>query len=596
MSSEVLYRKWRPRTLVEVVGQEVVTTTLRNAVRSGRVGHAYLFCGPRGTGKTSTGRILAKAVNCLHPVEGEPCNECEACVSISDGRCLDIIEIDAASNRGIDDIRQLRERVNYSPSSLKRKVYVIDEVHMLTDAASNALLKTLEEPPEHVMFVLATTEAHKVMATIQSRCQCFNFRRLSLDAIASKLKLVCEREGVEVEPAALEIIARAGAGSLRDAENTVQQLLASHGHHLSVEEVQSVLGIADDSYVMGLSQNVVSQNLAGGLRVLHDANEAGVDMRQFGRQTVETLRNLLLVRSGCAELVDVAQERKEQLMGIAAAADIDSLARATRLFSEATGKDSSRQMLGLELALVDCVLGPDEQAVPPAGSVGKVREGVGSPAEVRRNRKMEKAPAAVVPEQVRHSPGSRPQTGAPAADSSVQLTRRGDNQTGGQDVAETPVMAYVQTPVASSAEPRNDMASEPPPMEETPPGAPGSEYEEPEAQGELGQIRARWKEFVDSLRGAGATGSIDAYLRSACEPTSVEDDVLVLRFSHKFHLENVEKPAHHELIEKSLESFFGRSYKVKCVLQPVAGNKGTEANRASTLVEEAIQRGGRIRR
>ena len=222
---------------MEVVGQEVVTTTLRNAVRSGRVGHAYLFCGPRGTGKTSTGRILAKAVNCLHPVDGEPCNECEVCVSISEGRCLDIIEIDAASNRGIDDIRQLRERVNYAPSSLKRKVYVIDEVHMLTDAASNALLKTLEEPPGHVMFVLATTESHKVLPTIQSRCQCFNFRRLSLEAIVAKLKVVCEREKVEVEETALEIIARAGAGSLRDAENTVQQLLASHGHRLAVEEV-----------------------------------------------------------------------------------------------------------------------------------------------------------------------------------------------------------------------------------------------------------------------------------------------------------------------------------------------------------------------
>ncbi|MBE9505804.1 MAG: DNA polymerase III subunit gamma/tau, partial [Chloroflexi bacterium] len=313
MSSEVLYRKWRPQALVEVVGQEVVTTTLRNAVRAGRVGHAYLFSGPRGTGKTSTGRILAKAVNCLSPVDGEPCNTCEACTSISGGRSLDVIEIDAASNRGIDDIRQLRERVNYAPGSLWRKVYIIDEVHMLTDAASNALLKTLEEPPQHVMFVLATTEFHKVIPTIASRCQCFNFRRLSVDAIVSKLRLVCEREGIEAGNEALEIIARAGDGSLRDAENVVQRLLASHGRRLGPEEVKAGLGVADESYVLRLAGRMVARDLAAGLRVLHEACDSGVDMRQFGRQTVATLRNLLLVKSECEDIVEVGRERREEL-------------------------------------------------------------------------------------------------------------------------------------------------------------------------------------------------------------------------------------------------------------------------------------------
>ena len=199
MASQVFYRKWRPQTLAEVVGQEPVTQTLLNALSSGRVSHAYLFCGPRGTGKTSTGRILAKAVNCLTNGKGEPCNTCEICQAITEGRALDIVEIDAASNRGIDDIRDLREKVNYAPNQARYKVYIVDEVHMLTKEASNALLKTLEEPPPHVIFVLATTEAHKVLPTILSRCQRFDFRRLPQADIASKLARICSAEDIHIE-------------------------------------------------------------------------------------------------------------------------------------------------------------------------------------------------------------------------------------------------------------------------------------------------------------------------------------------------------------------------------------------------------------
>ena len=196
--SEVLYRKWRPKSLSEVVGQDTVTKTLRQAVSSGRLAHAYLFCGPRGTGKTSTARILAKAVNCLHPVDGEPDNECDRCQAIIEGRALDMIEIDAASNRGIDDIRDLSDKITFMPSEFRYKVYIVDEVHMLTEQAFNALLKTLEEPPDHAMFILATTEVHKVPLTIVSRCQRYDFRRLSLEAITDKLAELCAAE--EVEP------------------------------------------------------------------------------------------------------------------------------------------------------------------------------------------------------------------------------------------------------------------------------------------------------------------------------------------------------------------------------------------------------------
>ncbi|MDD4860112.1 MAG: DNA polymerase III subunit gamma/tau, partial [Dehalococcoidales bacterium] len=225
MSSQVFYRKWRPQTLAEVVGQQAVTQTLLNALAGERVSHAYLFCGPRGTGKTSTGRILAKAINCItNEGKGEPCNTCLLCQSITEGRAMDVIEVDAASNRGIDEIRDLREKVNYAPSQARHKVYIIDEVHMLTKEASNALLKTLEEPPPHVIFILATTEAHKVLPTILSRCQRFDFRRISQTDVVNKLAQVCQTEGIKIEPQSLNLIARTSTGSLRDAENLLQQL------------------------------------------------------------------------------------------------------------------------------------------------------------------------------------------------------------------------------------------------------------------------------------------------------------------------------------------------------------------------------------
>src|SRR4030042_1158544 len=238
MGSEVFYRKWRPQALAEVVGQEPITQTLRHAVESGKRAHAYLFCGPRGTGKTSTGRILAKALNCPNQVHGEPCNACNICRSITEGRALDVIEIDAASNRGIDEIRSLREKANYAPSLARYKVYIVDEVHMLTEAACNALLKTLEEPPAHVIFVLATTEAHKMLTTIVSRCPRFNFHRLRQTEIVDKLKLICRKEKIQIEAASLELIARAATGSLRDAENILQQMIAYHGTRMELDQLQ----------------------------------------------------------------------------------------------------------------------------------------------------------------------------------------------------------------------------------------------------------------------------------------------------------------------------------------------------------------------
>ncbi len=598
MSSEVLYRKWRPQTLGEVVGQETVTTTLRNAVRGNRVGHAYLFCGPRGTGKTSTGRILAKAVNCENPVDGEPCNTCPACISISEGRCLDIIEIDAASNRGVDDIRQLRERVNYASGTVPHKVYIVDEVHMLTDVASNALLKTLEEPPPHVIFILATTEFHKVLPTIVSRCQSFHFRRLALNAIAAKLRYVCEREGIEAEDESLSAISRAAGGSLRDAENLLQQLLASHGRRLRPAEVREVLGIADESYVIGLIDELVSGDLAAGLRLLHRASDDGVDMRHFSHQLVTSLRDLLLVKSGCDDLVEGGADRIEALKRAGEHATYDGIAGAVRRFAESSTRDASQPLLSLELAFVDCVLprvdaSPAEvkgdaastvqkgvkKRTPPVTEGGPGRPGTGA-GEARhkatRAAAVDASSSTTSPEATMAHEGPSPGVTDGVDSTSDVVPEQATREAAGQSIAPD----VVDAGSGPAAEPLAQADQ----LEQAPEG--------------LGQVRARWREYVDSLRGLGSTGNLDAFLRSACEPISLEDDVLVLRFAHKFHKSKVEDPKYRHVIEERLLQFYGRPYRVECVLEAQQGNGATSsvaAKREGGLVDAAFRLGARPR-
>jgi DNA polymerase III subunit gamma/tau len=356
MASQVFYRKWRPQTLAEIVGQEQVTQTLHNALSSGRVSHAYLFCGPRGTGKTSTGRILAKAVNCLTNGKGEPCNTCPMCQAITEGRALDVIEIDAASNRGIDDIRELRERVNYAPNQARYKVYIIDEVHMLTEPASNALLKTLEEPPPHVIFILATTEAHKILPTILSRCQRFDFHRLSLAEIASKLTRICSLEGIHIEPEALRLVAKAATGSLRDAENLLEQLTAHYGSEVELHQVQILLGVTGDWRVRELVKHIVNNDVSAGITTINSVNSDGLDLKQFNRELVEYLRGLLLVKTGSGEAVDLTADDIAELKELADKTPLSQILKAVKLFGQLGFGFDNYSTLPLELALVDCAL------------------------------------------------------------------------------------------------------------------------------------------------------------------------------------------------------------------------------------------------
>jgi len=519
MGSEVFYRKWRPQTLSEVLGQEPVTTTLSHAVESGKISHAYLFCGPRGTGKTSMARILAKAVNCPERKGGEPCSTCSMCQSIAEGRALDVVEIDAASNRGIDEIRSLREKANYAPSIARYKVYIIDEVHMLTEAACNALLKTLEEPPAHVIFILATTEAHKVIPTIVSRCQRFNFRRLGLGEIVAKLKLICDREGVHAEADSLRLIARAATGSLRDAENILQQMIAYYGDQIEHDQVQAELGMGWDSRVRQLAQHVLTGDLAGGLRAINGLNTDGVDIRQFNLGFVEYLRGLMLAKSRCEEALDVTGEDLAEMAKLAANTTLDRLLNAVKTFSSIDFRGNNYSSLPLELALLDCAL-----------STGVRQE----------RRASHEVPDAAVDDDTR--PQGKP--------------------------VETPA---VKPPSENRAEARDEEATQ-----------------------DIERLRDRWKEFIGSLRGEGSSGNLDAFLRSACDPVSLEDDTLVLGFYYSFHKEKIEDAKYRHLVERKLSEVFGRPYKIRCVLVEQKKEFTPEDRIRNPVIKAALEMGARI--
>ena len=364
MTSEVLYRKWRPRKLSEVVGQDSVTQTLRRSVATGRMAHAYLLCGPRGTGKTSTARILAKAINCLSAVDGEPDNECDPCIAINEGRALDLIEIDAASNRGIDDIRNLSDKINFAPNEFKFKVYIVDEVHMLTEQAFNALLKTLEEPPGHAIFVLATTEAHKVPLTIISRCQRYDFRRVPLDVTGAKLAELCAAENIQASQDALDLIARSSTGSLRDAENLLEQAAVSYGSPLDADQVREMLGMGGDEQALELAKCIVSRSVAEGLSVINRVAGEGADLQQLQRGVTEFLRSVMLSKTGAATTLGYPDETSAVLNELATGADLPHLLRSIRAFSAVDTRRDTSSPLPLELALVESSLEP--VAAPPA--------------------------------------------------------------------------------------------------------------------------------------------------------------------------------------------------------------------------------------
>ncbi len=508
MAQQALYRKWRAQDFDEIIGQPNIVRTLRHAVRDNRVAHAYLFAGPRGTGKTSTARILAKAVNCLSDSENKPCNECALCKSITEGRCLDLIEIDAASNRGIDEIRELRERVNFAPSEGTYKIYLIDEVHMLTNEAFNALLKTLEEPPEHVIFILATTEAYRLPATILSRCQRFDFRHVSLQDLLKKLNKICAAENIDIESAALEMIARQATGSFRDAESLLDQLAAS-GERISFDYVQSVLGAASSQAVGELVDYVIARDLSGGLNLINRVVEEGIDPRQFNLELLEYLRGLLLLKSDdSGELLrNVTEEILAKMQQQAPKLPLPRLVKIVNLFNDALTQRRSQKaggvllQLPLEVAFTATTL-PDEP-VPVV---------------------------AVAPQTVREAPTAK--------------------------VAAAPVPPRPSAPPPPVAKP----TPAPPPPEPTVTVA------EPLApvEGEItmADIHARWTSFMNTLKSYDAR--VEAFMKD-CSAEDIAGNKVILLFKHKFHYSQISKADNKELVERVLADVLGQPCTVECV-------------------------------
>jgi len=558
LTSHSFYRKWRSQTFAEIVGQEHVTRTLLNALSLGRLSHAYLFCGPRGIGKTSTARVLAKAVNCQRNGRGEPCNECDLCVAINENRCLDVIELDAASNRGIDEIRDLREKVNLAPSQARYKFYILDEAHMLTTEACNALLKTLEEPPAHVIFILATTEVQRLPPTILSRCQRFDFRRPSLPVIVERLRFIAEREGLEVEPGALELIARAATGSLRDAVSLLDQLVAYSGPRFGQTEVRAALGVGEWESVRGLARLVLERQLAEGLRLINQVVVEGNDLRQFCREVVEYLRKVMLLQLGGdqADLVDATAEEMEALRDLARTVPLERTVRAVKLFqgAEVALRATVHPQLPLELALVEAVM-EDGRAVPvsahqrPHPTAGEFS----SQPHHRLGPSLSEEPVRV-----------------PAGDDSSAKT------------VEIPTERV--RPATSPATSAETIKSAETPASTTPPVG-------LTAQGT--QLEQEWRQVIEAM---GAVNKrIQALLRSSW-PVGIEGDTLVVGFSHRFHQQAIEEAKSRVLVERVIGEVLGRKCFLRCTL---ANNVQREQNADITedpLVQYSVAQGARIRR
>ena len=580
--SEVFYRKWRPRSLDQVVGQEAVTQTLRNAVILDRVAHAYLFCGPRGTGKTSTARILAKAVNCLSPRDGEPDNECRLCTSINESRALDLIEIDAASNRGIDDIRDLREKVHYSPNEARYKVYIIDEAHMLTGPAFNALLKTLEEPPEHAIFVLATTEAHKVPLTIISRCQRFDFRRIPVEASIARLEELCRDEGIEAAHEALNLIARTSAGSLRDAENLLEQALVSYGSPLSEDQVRDLLELGGEQRALELAGHVATRSVREGLAVINDVAGEGVDLRQFHRGVMECLRGVLLLKSGAEAPLGYPDETKAQMRLLAEQVSLAHLVRALKTFAGVDLRRDSVSSLPLELALVESSLeeevgAPDTERPAPAATPGPTRSPYVAPPPLDTSPR--------TPSIAASPPSLGKAEAAPAA---------GDQSRS----AEAP--SPLRSPnAASSPSPPGpaevDSAPKPGPGEKQMP-RPSPEDPPTEPQRRLDSM---WDSIINGLRTRkGKRFNLSALLRVSSE-RGAADGTITLKYSHPSHLqrmqEELDDPGAGKVLRETFAQAMGHPFEIRATaVDGTENGPRRSASQRSRLVRAAQAMGARV--
>jgi len=534
----VLARKFRPQTFEDVAGQEHVVKTLRNSIGQGRVAHAFLFSGPRGVGKTSVARILAKSLNCEKGPTATPCNVCSNCLEITKGSSLDVREIDGASNRGIDEIRELRENVKFAPAASKYKIYIIDEVHMLTREAFNALLKTLEEPPAHVIFIFATTENHKVPATILSRCQCYDFRRISLKEIAANLGRVAAAEGIKISSTALLWIAEAGDGSMRDAQSIFDQVISYAGMNIKDDDVEESLGLADRKYLFRLSETVLQRNAGACLIILEEAYLAGIDMKHFYQILVKHFRNLLLVKIAAdgSSSFDIAPEQIEKLKNQVQTISRETLQRFVEILIAEEGSFLRSQEPRMKLETIIVKMAYLEPIIP-LGEIIATIENI---------------------EQ-------RLQQGLPAADNNTE-PRFSENNT----IKETPADYNTKSSIIADTNQENNF---------------------PYADNNVGDLKALRDNFKNFIKKESAI--LGAKIDSA-EILSYENDSLTLGFPKNYIFLEEIKTTQKEKLEQIARDFFRKNVAIKISTLDAEngsanGNNGRkQANGLNDIKREAM--------
>jgi len=536
MSYQVTARKWRPMVFEDVIGQVHVTNTLKNALATNRLAHAFIFCGGRGCGKTTTARILAKAVNCLRPKDSNPCNECEVCEEITSGRSLDVIEIDGASNRGVDEIRNLRESVRYAPARGKYKVYIIDEVHMLTKEAFNALLKTLEEPPPHVLFIFATTEVHKVPATILSRCQRYDFRRITIEDIMSRLRFIAGEEKIVIDEDSLLIIAKKGDGSMRDAQSIFDQVVSYCGAAITAQQIISLLNVVDQEFFFRVTDCIKAHDTPGGLALVDEIVRNGFDIKDFLSGLTEHLRNFLIARTtGSVRLIEVSETYRKRYAQDAAQFNEQDILRLIKLSGdmESSIRFSSQPRFKLEVGIIQMT--KMEQST-------KIDELLQRLEELKKKLNSEsKLPLTTVS----HEAISAPHFSQPSPSRTVAAER---NQPYPVTLSRNIAMEPPAMPVSHNREPDPVPAS---------PSTPHGTFS-------LEEVSREWGRIVDEIRKKKI--SVGTILGES-SPVSVADGTLQIACLDDFHLSSLQR--NQMFLTEAVNTLLGSKLRIEPVLKPV---------------------------
>ncbi len=541
MSYMALYREWRPQKFSEIVGQEHVSRTLKNAVAANRIAHAYLFCGPRGTGKTTSAKVLAKTLNCQNSKEFEPCNQCENCRRVTEGTSMDVMEIDAASNRGIDEIRDLREKVKFAPSEGRYRIYIIDEVHMLTTEAFNALLKTLEEPPAHVIFVLATTEPHKIPMTVLSRCQRFDFRSIGIIDIIGRLRTVVNELKIDADEEALQLISRSAEGGMRDALSILDQCISFGGNSITTEDVNLVLGTVNSEFLFRITKSFINCDITEGLKLVDNLVREGKDVRQFTKDLTQHFRNLLLaeVCGQAEELIPVSVDLLTELRKMASGLGRNRIIALIELFTSAEReiKWASQPRLILELAMIKaCEKVASANYDELEARIGRLENEFAKGSFVRSERT---APTII------DTP-----TSSGASKVSVSSVKKHAKQ------------------ISSGG--TSDVAAE-------------------TANVDIENIKNCWQDILNRIKKVRM--SAKAFLIEG-RPVHINEGNLFLAFppEYTFHKEKVEQPENKDAIEQVIKEVTGAGLKIKCKFEnEISMPESDEPTKSRGLIDEAVR-------